>query len=143
MNDTLTPEEAAAITADTLRLNDRYVREIVEGFNVCPFARGGRVAGRTDRVVMLQADLDVAPTLAEMDRYERGSDAIEIVQMIYPRVTAGPVEFDEFVARVCARRGPRRGRSRPSRSRAFTLISRPISRTPTRSWCSFARRRTR
>lgn len=104
MNDTLTPEEAAAITADTLRLNDRYVREIVEGFNVCPFARGGRVAGRTDRVVMLQADLDVAPTLAEMDRYERGSDAIEIVQMIYPRVTAGPVEFDEFVARVRAAR---------------------------------------
>jgi hypothetical protein len=98
--ETLTDDEAAAITAETLRLNDRYVRELVEGFNVCPFARGARVGGRTDRVVLLQRDLDVAPGLAEILRYESQRDDVEIVQMILPRVTATPAEFEAFVGRL-------------------------------------------
>lgn len=100
----LSPEEAEAIRADALALNDRYLREIVEGFNVCPYARGARVAGRTDRAVLLQTHLGVDPALDEIARYERGDDAIEIVQLIFARLAVGPAEFDEFVGRVRAAR---------------------------------------
>ena len=38
-----------------LERNDRYVREFVEAFNLCPYAKRTREAGRLKRVVLLDA----------------------------------------------------------------------------------------
>lgn len=96
-----------ALTADALRLNDRYVLEVVEAFGVCPFARGARVAGRSAREVLLQSTLDPAPVLAAIERHEQGPESVEVVQLILPDVVATPHAFDDFVAAVRAARAAR------------------------------------
>ena len=40
--------------ADALERNDRYVREFVEAFNLCPYAKRTREAGRLQRIVLLE-----------------------------------------------------------------------------------------
>ncbi len=101
----LTDAEAAAVTAEALRLNDRFVREVIEHFNICPFARGARTSGRAVREVLLHATPDVAPVRAAVARYEAGSEHIEVVQLIMPRLALTPAAFDEFVAAVRAALG--------------------------------------
>lgn len=105
----LSEAEAAAVTEEALRRNDRYLREVVEGFNVCPFARGARVSGRAVREVLLVDALDPAPVVDAIERYERGAESVEIVQLILPRLTAAPRDFEDFVGRVREVRAARTG----------------------------------
>lgn len=72
MSEGLSPEEAAAVTAEALRLNDRYVREVIERFNLCPFARGARVSGRAIREVLLFDACDEEKAADAVERHERG-----------------------------------------------------------------------
>lgn len=79
----LSPEIAAA----ALARNDRYVSEVVEALNVCPYARPSRLDGRTARFVLdVDADGQLEVTdahlsvLADMDQ----EGGLEVVQWIYP-----------------------------------------------------------
>jgi len=47
----MTPEDPRVAAA--LARNDRYVREFVEAFNLCPYAKRTRETGRLQRVVLL------------------------------------------------------------------------------------------
>jgi hypothetical protein len=105
----LSREEEARLAAEALRRNDRYLREVVEGLNVCPFARGARVSGRAVREVILHDRCEVAALTDVVERYERGPVEIEIVQLILPRVTAGARDFEACVAAIRAERASRPG----------------------------------
>ena len=62
--------EAAAADLDprfvreVLRINERYLREVIEAFNICPFARRGRERRQIVREVLGQRGSALAPSLA-------------------------------------------------------------------------------
>jgi hypothetical protein len=97
------PPDEAVIQA----IHDRYQREIVEGLNVCPFARRSRELGRVHRPVFVSSEAhepspsEVARALAEL--VAARADA-EIVLLTFP-VPPGhrwnrPQEFDRFLAEL-------------------------------------------
>jgi hypothetical protein len=81
--------------------------EIVEAFDVCPFARPARTGGALARRVLLDAVPDVASGLAALDALA-ADGAIEVAVLIYPRVALPAQRFDEFVAALRAADGARR-----------------------------------
>lgn len=88
------------------RVHDRFVVEVVEGMNVCPFARKSREQGRVHRPVFRVGDGDPSPEAcaeALADLLEEHADA-EIVLLTFP-VPPGhrwndATTFDRFVAQV-------------------------------------------
>ncbi|HMY59200.1 MAG TPA: hypothetical protein PK472_13145, partial [Pseudomonadota bacterium] len=53
----MTDKTRARLTEESLRVNDRYLREFIEGSSFCPYARQGRRAGQTQRHVYLAETL--------------------------------------------------------------------------------------
>ncbi|MFO7567247.1 MAG: DUF1415 family protein [Enhygromyxa sp.] len=97
------PPDEAVIQA----IHDRYQREIVEGLNLCPFARRSRELGRVHRPVFVSTHAhepspsEVARALAEL--VAAHLDA-EIVLLTFP-VPPGhrwnrPQEFERFLAEL-------------------------------------------
>lgn len=79
------------------RLHGRYVVEIVEAYDLCPWAQRARLEGRTRVSVVLEGeDQALAPSLGSLGRW--GDDRIEIGFLVFPRLRLGRVEFDRFVA---------------------------------------------
>jgi hypothetical protein len=101
------PANNAAFTEEALRLNDRYVREVVEAFNVCPFARGARLSGAAVREVDLLDVCDASAIVEVVERYERGSPEVSVVQVIYPRLKVSARAFDALVSTARALRAAR------------------------------------
>jgi hypothetical protein len=85
---------------EALRLNRRYVTEIVEGLDLCPWAaralREGHVARR---VIVERGDAGMPASLDAIAELARDETA-EIGLLIYPRVDAGRLEFERFVGRL-------------------------------------------
>lgn len=89
-----------------MRVHDRFMREVVEGLNLCPFARKSRELGRVHRPIFRVDGGDPTPEHcagALADLLERHPDT-EIVLLTYP-VPAGhawedSAGFDRFVAEV-------------------------------------------
>lgn len=82
---------------EVLRINDRYLSEVVEAFDICPFARGARTGGAVRRRVLTLATPDPAATVEEVVALGR-DPAVVIGLVIFPRFSAGPEAFDRFVA---------------------------------------------
>ncbi len=85
---------------EAARLHRRYLVEIVEHFNFCPWAVKARAAGRLRVAVLLQTgDSDLEPSLRALAPWS--SDAgMEVGFLLYPRLPPGRVAFDAFTARV-------------------------------------------
>jgi hypothetical protein len=89
----------AKLVAEALRLNTRYVDEVVLAWNLCPWAerafRGGEVCQR----VLLSATPgpgDALPFLAELE----AAPALSIGLLIFPRLATTAPAFDAFAERV-------------------------------------------
>jgi hypothetical protein len=93
-------DEERAFVAEVERINLRFTVEVVEGFDVCPYARGARGDGTAVREVMLQRDADPAPTLALIDRLEADRRNLDVVQVIYPLLDVTPRQFEHFNAAI-------------------------------------------
>lgn len=91
----------ARLAVEAARLHLRYTVEVVERFNLCPFARHARDASEVERHVLLQATPDPAPTLALLDALERGTRA-PVAIAIFPRLRLDPRAFDAFAAEIKA-----------------------------------------
>lgn len=91
----------ARLAAEAIRLHLRYTVEVVERFNLCPFARHARDVGEVERHALLQDTPDPAPTLALLDALEAGSRA-PVAIAIYPRLRITPRDFDTFAATIKA-----------------------------------------
>jgi len=81
---TLSPEATAALEADMLGRNDRYL-EVIEGYRFCPYARPGREQNRTRRVVYHAVTKSLVPLFELMAAYAADPTA-EVIQVIVPRL---------------------------------------------------------
>jgi hypothetical protein len=85
---------------EALRLHDRYSREIVEAFALCPWAKRARLEGRTRTRVLLQEDArDLEPSLAEIAELAEDAGA-EVAFLIFPRLAIRRQPFEQLAARV-------------------------------------------
>jgi len=89
---------SSELAREAARLYERYATEIVERFDLCPFAAHARTAGR----VFLRVITDAAPLaatvrmIAELDPEE----TCEVAILVYPNLALDRREFDRFVMRV-------------------------------------------
>ncbi len=89
-----------ALVGEALRLNDRYTREVVEAFGLCPWAEKARRDGRVKTLVLLQDSPTLfEPSLNEMHALA-GDERIEIGLMVYPRLTLGRLDFEQFARQL-------------------------------------------
>lgn len=90
----------AVITAAALARHERYVREFVEGFNFCPYARRSRETGALQRVVLLEEDFQAAVNAiaGAIERLERlPAESMDVGFIILPMLSQGAREFEMLV----------------------------------------------
>ena len=90
-----------AVTEAVLLRHERYVREFVEGFNFCPYARRSRETGTLQRVVLLDEGFQAAAS-AIADAIERleqlPAASVEVAFIILPSLKLeGAREFEMLV----------------------------------------------
>lgn len=94
----MTPFEE--IERETLRLNRRYLTEVVERFTLCPWAASSRRDGHVAECVFQQdSPEDFAPSLGTIDTLSERED-IEVALFIYPRFDLGRLDFEHFARRL-------------------------------------------
>lgn len=92
--------------AEALARSDAYLREFVERYNLCPYARPCRESGALERRVFEQDNLSYEPCLAALEELSAPTFAhVEIALLILPNVRASFAEFERFAAEVRRRRG--------------------------------------
>jgi hypothetical protein len=94
------------LTTESLRLHLRYQQEFIEGFNLCPWAKGARLTQNTIAVVD-----DGRPLLEQLQDVAQLPS--EIVFLILPTYQGGRVEFEELVAQLIAEDAKRHRDSSP------------------------------
>ncbi len=93
---------ANVFEVEALRLNRRYVVEVVEHFGLCPWADRARREGRVTDVVFEQASPDrFEPSLDRMRELEDRS-RIEVALFIYPEISLNRLDFEHFARRLRA-----------------------------------------
>ena len=81
---------------ETLRLNRRYLEEVVERFVLCPWARSARHDGHVAECVFQQeSPTDYAPSLTTIDTLSEHAE-LEVALFIYPRLDLGRLDFEHF-----------------------------------------------
>jgi hypothetical protein len=88
-----------ALVAEALRVNGRYLEEVVVGWGLCPWAEGALRAGQVRRRVLL----DVAPPPEAVLPFVRELEAapeVAVGLVIFPRADLSPSAFDGFAERV-------------------------------------------
>lgn len=106
-----------ALRAEALRLHGRYVREIVEALDLCPWAAGSREQGRVRTEVVFGSEGDDAmlAQVGELVTVLEADPNVEIGLLVMPELGLGRIAFQHFAARV-------RERYRPETSeRAFAI----------------------
>ena len=108
----------ASVTAAALARHERYVREFVEGFNFCPYARRSRETGTLQRVVLLERDFQAAANAIAhaIERLERlPAESMEvgfiILPMLAPELSQNAQKFEMLVRAARERTEVRHGSS--------------------------------
>lgn len=84
---------------ETLRLNHRYMVEVVERFALCPWAKASREAGQVGRRVLLHSDDNSGPA-HEALRDFASDPKLEVGLLIFPRLAMERSEFQRFSNRL-------------------------------------------
>lgn len=90
---------AQAWTREALRLNARYVEEIVIGWGLCPWAAQAWRTGAVSRRVLLAPDADATAVLAFVDAIA-GDPATSIGLLVWPRLSLDAAAFGAFAEQV-------------------------------------------
>lgn len=80
-----------------MRINERWIREVVERFGVCPFAEPAMRAGRVARRVLVGGDAAGAQARAVVDELARDAN-VEVALLIFPTLKSSAAEFDAWCA---------------------------------------------
>jgi hypothetical protein len=88
-----------ALVAEALRLNTRYVREVVLGWHLCPWAEKALTGGQVRQGVLLDETPSPEAALPFLDELV-GAPEIAIGLLIFPRATMRAAQFDAFAERV-------------------------------------------
>lgn len=95
----MTDAETDALRSEALRLNDRYLREVVLGWNLCPWAERALAGGEVRQRVLLDERPSPEAVLPFLD--ELGAEReVAIGLLIFPRLTLAAPAFDAFAERV-------------------------------------------
>lgn len=103
------PDPRALWIEQALRLNERYLVEVVERFGLCPWARSARLGGQVDRRVSLQTDPRLEPALSALTAWSSRPD-VEIGLLLFPRLALSRSEFQRFVGSLISADAERQGR---------------------------------
>ena len=91
--------EESALVAEALRVNARYVQEVVIGWGLCPWAARAWSDGQVTQRVFTGAEPEVAPVAAFVDELVATPDAA-IGLAIFPRVALTVSAWDKFAENV-------------------------------------------
>ena len=89
----------AALIREARRIHDRYQREVVETFVLCPFASKAREDGASTQVFVLESQPTIERVLPEV-RMLAHDDAIEVAFIVFPRWTIERRALSHFVEAV-------------------------------------------
>ncbi len=89
----------ARLVAEALRLNTRYVEEVVIGWELCPWAARAWIDGQVVQRVFAGDALDAHPVAALIDDLTAKPDAA-IGLAIFPRVACAVGAWESFAERV-------------------------------------------
>ncbi len=96
--------QAAASAAEDPRIaaalarNDRYNREFIEAFNLCPYAKRTRESGRLHRAVLLEEDALGALSSAIEEVEALPVPSVDVALLILPGFTGGAAAFEQLVS---------------------------------------------
>ena len=88
-----------ALRADALRVNTRYVEEVVMGWNLCPWAARAWRDGEVERRVIV----DTVPAVGDVARVAAGLAAqptCAVALLIFPRVTMHVGAWEAFAEQL-------------------------------------------
>ena len=91
----------ARLRREALRVYERYAVEVVEAFQLCPWARRARLDGHVRTHVLVEATPAVETVLDQMDEIFR-DQRIEVGLILLPRVRWERQPFRRFVEEVRA-----------------------------------------
>ena len=89
-----------ALRAEALRLNDRYLREVVLGFGLCPWAEHAIDGGQLRRDVVFDQAPAVETALAFIDRLAHGPSPAAVGMLIFPCAGLASPAFDRYTEEV-------------------------------------------
>lgn len=96
----LPSEQDAELVREAERLYERYATEVVERFDLCPWAAHARREGSTRAKIILQEDpLDLTPSLDAIDELSN-EPQIAVALFIYPRLGLDRLDFEHFLRRL-------------------------------------------
>jgi hypothetical protein len=87
---------------EVLRLNRRYLDEVVEAFALCPWALRARLDGQVWERVFTQQSPDFFAESLDALSALTARESLEIGLFIYPRLRLTRLEFEHFVRRLRA-----------------------------------------
>ena len=93
-------DAAPAWRREALRLNDRYLNEVVLGFGLCPWAERAIADGEVRRGVVLAEIPALAVALAFIDEMVSAGPAAAVGMLIFPRAPLASAAFDRFTEEV-------------------------------------------
>jgi hypothetical protein len=92
-------ERKAALVAEALRVNSRYLEEVVLGWNLCPWAERALRDGEVRRRVLLDETLGAEAVLPFVRELEDDRQ-VAVGLAIFPRASLSAAAFDRFAERV-------------------------------------------
>jgi hypothetical protein len=92
----------STLEIETLRLNRRYVVEIVEHFGLCPWADRARREGHVTEVVFDQTDPDRFEASLDRVKELEPQTVIDVALFIYPKIGLNRLDFEHFARRLRA-----------------------------------------
>jgi hypothetical protein len=85
---------------EALRLNDRYLQEVVIGFGLCPWAERAITGGQLLRQIVLDEVPVLAVAIDFIDEIARAGATIAVGMLIFPRAEIAPAAFDRYTEEV-------------------------------------------
>jgi hypothetical protein len=89
------------IVTRALERNQRYLLDLVEALNLCPFAKACREGGALERRVLLIDQPEVGPLVETVKELHGAPFAhVEVALLILPRLVVTPIEMDRLMTRL-------------------------------------------
>lgn len=129
----------AALTAEAIRLFRRYQVEVVEAFDLCPWAEVARRQGRVRERVVTAPGLSLAHALDAVDALA-SDESVEIGIVLFPRAEVDRPAFERFVAEVREHETARRAPEAAPFAMAEFHPESPAVLAPAGAFTSFVRR---